>query len=248
MLKKKIMFICPLITVSALLFGCKNANITITTSPSAGNTDYSELIGDIPTTQEFTDDPIDETDIEKILTAGINAPSAMNKQPWHFSAVTNKEILEQIAGDMSGGMPPMGDKPPMDDKAPEGDKPPMGNNDKKDMPAPPAGGAKSSNAGIADAPAAIIISCTDGSEFDAGLACESMADMANVMGYGTKILSSPTMALNGEKKDEYKELLKIPKDQSVVAVLLVGHTKEPVDSMTGATERNPFGEVAGFIR
>ena len=27
------------------------------------------------------------------LAAGINAPSAMNSQPWHFSAVTDKEVL-----------------------------------------------------------------------------------------------------------------------------------------------------------
>ena len=102
-------------------------------------------------------------------------------------------------------------------------------------------------AGIADAPAAIIVSCKEGSEFDAGLACENMSAMANLLGYGTKIISSPTMALNGEKKDEYRELLGIPEDMSATAVLLIGHTEGAVDSVSGATERNPFDDVVSLI-
>ncbi len=119
----------------------------------------------------------------------LTSPSAMNGQPWHFSVVTNKDILQQIAGDMGGGMPPK------DGKNPFGDKPPI-DGDKKDMPAPPPGGSMSAKAGMADAPVAVIISCKEGSEFDAGLACESMADMANVIGYGTKIISSPGASYN----------------------------------------------------
>ena len=71
--------------------------------------------------------------------------------------------------------------------------------------------------------------------------------MANVMGYGTKIISSPTMALNGEKKDEYRKLFNIPEDQSAVAVLLIGHTKEGADAVSNATERNPFDDVVSII-
>jgi hypothetical protein len=117
-----------------------------------------------------------------------------------------------------------------------------------DMPAPPSGDGMSAKAGIADAPVAVIISCEDGSGFDAGLACESMADMANVLGYGTKIISSPTMALNGDNKDEYRKLLGIPEEQSAVAVLLIGHSSDGADSVTSATERNPFDEVVSFVK
>ena len=75
-----------------------------------------------------------------------------------------------------------------------------------------------------------------------------MSVMANLLGYGSKIISSPTMALNGEKQDEYRELLGIPSDMSAVAVLLVGKSADSVDSVTGATERNPFDSTVSYIK
>lgn len=41
-----------------------------------------------------------------------------------------------------------------------------------------------------------------GSEFDARFATQLMAVEANLLGYGAKIISSPTITLNGEKKDK----------------------------------------------
>jgi len=35
--------------------------------------------------------------IEKILRGGRQAPSARNKQPWHFVVVRNRELLNQIS-------------------------------------------------------------------------------------------------------------------------------------------------------
>jgi nitroreductase len=42
--------------------------------------------------------------IEKILAAGMQAPSAMNQQPWEFYVVTNPEILQKLgqSGPYSG--------------------------------------------------------------------------------------------------------------------------------------------------
>lgn len=42
--------------------------------PDDGMTAAAELIADIPTTQAFTDDEVPDEDIDKILSAGINAP------------------------------------------------------------------------------------------------------------------------------------------------------------------------------
>lgn len=71
--------------------------------PNDGMTAAAELIADIPTTQAFTDDEIPDEDIDKILSAGINAPSTMNGQNWHFTAVTDDDVLQQIADSMGGG-------------------------------------------------------------------------------------------------------------------------------------------------
>ena len=41
-------------------------------------------------------DPIAEADVRLILQAAGRAPSASNKQPWHFVVVTDQEIKDQL--------------------------------------------------------------------------------------------------------------------------------------------------------
>ena len=191
-------------------------------------------IEDIPTIQGFTPEAVAQADLEKIVSSGINSQSAMNGQPWYFSVVTNKDLLDKIAKDMSSGMKR---KPaPGDEMAPP--------------PAPPAGnGNAGPKAGINDAPAAIIISSKDGSEFDAGLATQLMAVETYALGYGAKIISSPTIALNGANKAEYKKALGIPEDMNAKAILLIGkYDKTNVDAVTGATTRKAKDEVSTFIQ
>jgi len=234
---KKVLSLCLVFVMAIAFFGCGKTEGPAASAP-AETTDIVSVIGDIPTTQNFKDETVDADDMKAILTAGINAPSAMNKQPWHFSAITNKDVLNQISGDMGSGMPPAGAGPMPAGPMPSGDKP--------DMPAPPAGGSSTPKAGLADAPLVIVVSCKDGSEFDAGLASEAMCGMANALGYGTKIMTSTTMALNGANKEEYKKLLGIPGDQTAVAVIMVGHSAEE-DAVTSATERNAYEEVVSVI-
>jgi len=158
---------------------------------------------------------------------------------------------------MPGGTLPENMTPPEGMELPEGMEAPEGMSMPDGM-TPPAGFAGgpgsggAAKAGLTDTPLAIVISCSEGSELDAGLACQNMSVTAQLLGYGTKIISSPTIALNSEKQDEYRELLGIPESQSAVAVLLVGHTDtamdETVDGYTGATERNPFEEVVTYIK
>ncbi|MGB9553253.1 MAG: nitroreductase family protein [bacterium] len=42
--------------------------------------------------RSFRDDPVPEEHLKKILTAAQRAPSAGNRQPWHFYVVRNREI------------------------------------------------------------------------------------------------------------------------------------------------------------
>ena len=46
--------------------------------------------------RSYTSQAIEEEEIDILLRAGMAAPSACNKQPWHFIAITNREILDQI--------------------------------------------------------------------------------------------------------------------------------------------------------
>lgn len=44
----------------------------------------------------FTDQPVDEATVEKILRAGMAAPSAVNKQPWAFVVVRDRAQLDRL--------------------------------------------------------------------------------------------------------------------------------------------------------
>ena len=47
--------------------------------------------------RQYTDQPVSEADLASLLEAGMAAPSAMNKRPWHLVAVTDKQVLQTIA-------------------------------------------------------------------------------------------------------------------------------------------------------
>lgn len=47
--------------------------------------------------RSYQDKPVEEDKIDKLLHAGMAAPSAVNKQPWHFVVVRNKATLEAIS-------------------------------------------------------------------------------------------------------------------------------------------------------
>jgi len=46
--------------------------------------------------RNFSDKPIRDTHLQAIAEAGIQAPSAMNRQGWHITVVKNKELLSEI--------------------------------------------------------------------------------------------------------------------------------------------------------
>lgn len=204
------------------------------------------------TTQAFTEDAVPDEDIETILRAGLSAESAINQQPWFFVAVTDKDVLAELSA--SSGMPrgnmpmPGGERPAM----PEGKDMPIPP-DGKDFPAMPEGGSMPSmpqggaKASVGDAPLAIVVykdenSSSPNPDFDCGLAVQNMYLAAASLGYGAKLVSSPTMTLNGENHDQICEQLGVDPSYTAVAVLLVGTPDESVDGVTGASTRASLEE------
>ena len=47
--------------------------------------------------RSYADRPIEKEKINKLLHAGMAAPSAMNRQPWHFIVVDDRALLDSIA-------------------------------------------------------------------------------------------------------------------------------------------------------
>lgn len=224
---------------------------------------YADTVVDVimntGTTQAFTDEAVPAADLETILRAGLSTESAINQQPWFFVAVTNRDIMKELAGPGMGAMPPAGaDGKP--EGAPDGfpggapdgfpggapDGAPAG-----DRPAAPAmgGGAKAS---LGDSPAAIIIyknvsSKSPDASFDCGLATQNMVIAASSLGYGVKIVSSPTMTLNGNNHDALCEKLGVDPSMQAVAVLLIGKADTGTDATSSATTRESLETKTSMI-
>lgn len=47
--------------------------------------------------RSYQERPVEQDKIEKLLRAGMAAPSAVDKRPWHFIVVTDKEVLNGLA-------------------------------------------------------------------------------------------------------------------------------------------------------
>lgn len=47
--------------------------------------------------RRYTPEPVSEADIRRLLEAAMAAPSASNRQPWHFIVVTERETLDALA-------------------------------------------------------------------------------------------------------------------------------------------------------
>mgnify|MGYP006300069221 CR=1 FL=1 len=46
--------------------------------------------------RDYQDKPVEKEIIEKLLNCAVMAPSAMNKQPWHFTIVEGKEHIKHF--------------------------------------------------------------------------------------------------------------------------------------------------------
>ncbi|MDY6845586.1 MAG: nitroreductase family protein [Chloroflexota bacterium] len=46
--------------------------------------------------RDFKHEPISEEDLNDLLKAGMQAPSARNEQPWHFIVIDDRELLHAI--------------------------------------------------------------------------------------------------------------------------------------------------------
>jgi nitroreductase len=156
---------------------------------------FKKVLEERRSIRRYLDKPVEKEDLLKVLKAATLAPSWKNSQSWRFYAVTNDQILASIKEN-----------------------------------ALPAFNAKN----CAQAPVLIVAcfeegksgrgadgeyatDCGEGwSYYDLGLACENLCLQAQALGLGTLI-----MGLRNEKV--LKQILSIPENQQVVAVISLGY-------------------------
>ena len=86
---KKLLY-CALLTATLLGCGTKESS-----QPS--DDQVMETILSRTSIRVYTDQPVEDAKIQKMLRAAMAAPTAVNKQPWHFIVVTNKDVLKSLS-------------------------------------------------------------------------------------------------------------------------------------------------------
>ena len=260
----KIISLILVVAMLSTLAACRSAAAAGEETPGA-----IETILTVGTTQAFADDPVPEADIKTILQAGLAAESAINQQPWFFVAVTDKNLMAELSGSGSksgdGSRPaaPQGGTAPGASQGGDMPNPPQGGtapgaSQGGDMPNPPQGGTPAAKGGggakasLGDSPLAIIVYMNESTSspnpsFDCGLAVQNMYIAAASLGYGAKIISSPTRSLNGADHDAICQKLGVDPSLTAVAVLLIGKPAGDVDGVSGASTRADLGEKAIII-
>lgn len=135
--------------------------------------------------------------LEILLKAGTAAPNAYNKQRWHFTSVTNSQILQQIDRLTFRHMVEGGGT-----------------------------AADSAYRPLHGAPALIIISSARDNPFakqDCSCANQNIALAAMSLGLATRYLDIPNMAFQGEEGKKLKEVCMVPEGYETVCFLCVGY-------------------------
>lgn len=61
----------------------------------------STFLGERHSIRRFTDQPVSEESVRRVLAAACQAPSAHNRQPWRFAVVRSEEARRRLAGEMA---------------------------------------------------------------------------------------------------------------------------------------------------
>ncbi|HTR31540.1 MAG TPA: nitroreductase [Puia sp.] len=77
---------------------------TIIAGETVTRTETIETIYERRAVRKYKDNLVDINLIEKVLDAGRMAPSAMNRQPWQFYVLTNKETIQAFSREIAGVM------------------------------------------------------------------------------------------------------------------------------------------------
>ncbi|MDE6543201.1 MAG: nitroreductase [Muribaculaceae bacterium] len=142
--------------------------------------------------------PVEKEKLLAVARCGINAPSALNGQPWQIRIVDNKDIIDGVTEAFVKANP----------KA--------------------ASEAGFKNAFRNAPAFMAVLSPSDGSGvFDCGLLTENMLLSARALGLGTCVLGSTTRFMNSDENVRpYLERLDIPEGYQLLMIVAIGYPDE----------------------
>ncbi|NLD34907.1 MAG: nitroreductase family protein [Clostridiales bacterium] len=138
--------------------------------------------------RRYKPDQLTEDQLNALIDAMLQSPSAQNKQPWHFSIVQKPELSQQLteaARKRNNTLPEAERSPRFEDPA--------------------------FNV-FYHAPTVVVISAPDStfSPVDCGIAVQNIALAAQSMGLGSVIVGLVRFAFEGEERAELEQALQMP--------------------------------------
>ncbi len=89
LINMKMKQICLILICLAAALGCN--------AQSEKDNNVIKSIMSRTSVRSYTDQTIQKKDLETIVKAGMSAPTAVNKQPWAFVVIDNKEMMNKLA-------------------------------------------------------------------------------------------------------------------------------------------------------
>jgi len=157
-------------------------------------------IADRRSIRAYTKEKLTQEQLDAILAAAVQAPSARNAQPWHFSVVQDGGILAEINAEVSKNL----------------------NTDAGDIfYAAPA---------VIFIGANVRGPLPRWAMLDCGIAVQTVALAAHSLGLGSVILGMPDAAFAGPRGDYFKKLVKIPADYDFGVAIAIGRAAASKDA------------------
>ena len=66
--------------------------------------EFSEVIAGRRAVRDYTNEAVDEPTIRHLIDAAVQAPSAVNEQPWTFTVVRDQRLLDRISDEAKAYM------------------------------------------------------------------------------------------------------------------------------------------------
>lgn len=152
----------------------------------------------------YQDRPVAQDVLDNLLRVGLMAPSAMNQQPWHISAVQSKEVITWMEGKIKKGLALAGDHERAEDP---------------DFHT------------FYEAPAVLYISGEQSNRFHVG-DCANLVTYLALAAYGLGLsscyIASSQVMFSCPEKQEIKEKLGIPEGYEPLFSLAIGYSQGPV--------------------
>jgi nitroreductase len=153
--------------------------------------------------RDFEGTALSQEQVKSIAEAGLAAPSAMNRQPWHIIAVTDKALIDELDAEGMKILAAWDDKSAYNRITERGGKM------------------------FYNAPC-MIIAAQDGSEpaaMDCGILCQNVSLAAQSLGLGSVICGMAGIPFSGPRGGELKKRLQFPAGFSFGIAVLIGKAK-----------------------